>query len=413
MSEIVVKKSHARLWFWICVSEFILLVILLMKYTDVSLVLNAPDASAGPQPGERYYLGQPGPWGTPEYTRINIEPPDDFIPPSDNVFPTTTWFFEGYDTRKLADFLGSCDLTPAQRTVVLNPANWLQDTNGLVVVPGVRTVLDLSPAARTKIYAVLAQNERNDFQCWPYTYRNGGFDDWFRNSGVSAPTTELVHRLVYPRGNALCFSDLPEVFTVVTNLPERHRLMKTLSRNASFLMKLQISTNTDVAKLVNYWAQDGRAKDIQPLLESLAEVPGGASLDIMHLLPPFARKRLNAYPVPPTDPNQPSPDCYWTALNFFNEPPDDRYYDDAIWRKELDTNYTIVDKPTYGDLVFLVHPDGVPVHCAVYLADNVVFTKNGYSFRQPWILMKLDDMLARYPATEPIKPVYFHAKARQ
>jgi len=38
-----------------------------------------------------------------------------------------------------------------------------------------------------------------------------------------------------------------------------------------------------------------------------------------------------------------------------------------------------------------------------YLADDVVFTKNGGEYMQPWVLMKIADMLAYYNATAPAR----------
>jgi len=37
------------------------------------------------------------------------------------------------------------------------------------------------------------------------------------------------------------------------------------------------------------------------------------------------------------------------------------------------------------------------VHSAVFVADNTVFTKNGGGPREPWLLMRLEDMAAAYP----------------
>lgn len=357
---------------------------------------------------ELVFQGQPGPWGELEYTRINIQLPDNFAQLEPRALTPTRWYFPGYNAARLNELFAACGLTDQQRKELADPTIWEQSAEGIIVTPPAATILGLTASARTQLYAVLAEDGRNDFQRWPYVFRLGGFDDWFHRSGLPDATTALIRRLVYSRGTSLCFSDLPEVLPLITNAVERQQLMKTLSLNASLMMRLWVTPETDLNGLTNYWFGRGRAKDVAPLVESLAKAPGGLRLDVIHLFPPFARKLLNTYPTPPATADQPAPDCYWTAFNFFNDPPDDRYYDDAIWRKELVDLYTQVNQPTYGDLVFLVQPDGKPIHCSVYIADDVVFTKNGVSFRQPWILMKMADMLARYPVTFPVRVVYFH-----
>jgi hypothetical protein len=152
-------------------------------------------------------------------------------------------------------------------------------------------------------------------------------------------------------------------------------------------------------------------KDIGPLFDSLTKVRNSVTIDVLHLLPPFARKRVNSYPAPLAAGQRP-PDCYWSAFNFFNDPPDDRYFDDQVWREELQKEFQFVEQPTFGDLVFLTRPDGVPIHCAVFIADDVVFTKNGANLRQPWKLMKMEDMLARYPEDFPLRVAFFHSAKR-
>jgi hypothetical protein len=49
-------------------------------------------------------------------------------------------------------------------------------------------------------------------------------------------------------------------------------------------------------------------------------------------------------------------------------------------------------------------------HSAVFLADDLVFTKNGDNYRQPWMIMHIPDLLATYPATPPMHPVYLRPK---
>ena len=55
-------------------------------------------------------------------------------------------------------------------------------------------------------------------------------------------------------------------------------------------------------------------------------------------------------------------------------------------------------EPQYGDVVFISRPDNIAVHSAIYLADNVVFTKNSGHYNQPWMLMTLDELVAEYGA---------------
>jgi uncharacterized protein YfaT (DUF1175 family) len=98
---------------------------------------------------------------------------------------------------------------------------------------------------------------------------------------------------------------------------------------------------------------------------------------------------------------------------FFNNPPDDRYHDSDVWGDALEQNYTKVRQASFGDLIVFYRPDGVPIHMVVYIADDVVFTKEGSSSWHPWTLMKWDDLMAHY--TLDYLPVYiiFHARERK
>jgi hypothetical protein len=403
----------------LCVIQFALLIAITLKEWGPSHSSEQQPGTAGHasaktafsgQNREPFFQGHPGPWGHLEYARINIEPPDEFISPDGQVPEKERWFFAGYTRTKLLALFNTSGLTPPQRSELLNNAPWQEDTNGIFVTPGDKLILDMSPEARTQIYSVLAESPQNDFQFWPCVFRNGGINDWFQDSGLSDTTLALVKRLVYRRGSALCFSDVPEVTSRISSVVERRRLEKTLSRNSTILMKLRVGPSTDVQALMAYWVKDGRHKDIEPLLTSLTMVPGGMTIDVVHLLPPFARKHLNTYPDP--SPSDHAPDCYWSAMNFFNDPPDDRYYDDAAWRAELQRDYSVVTNATYGDLVFLLRPDSSPIHAAVYIADDVVFTKNGANYRQPWMLVKMEDLMARYIQPFPVQVAIFHSNKR-
>jgi hypothetical protein len=50
--------------------------------------------------------------------------------------------------------------------------------------------------------------------------------------------------------------------------------------------------------------------------------------------------------------------------------------------------------------------------CPVFIADDVVFTKNGANLQQPWKLMKMEDLLARYPEDYPLRVAMFRLKVQ-
>lgn len=395
-----------------CAVQFVLLIVLAGMWKGNYQPVPAREArSYSAMNSEPFFLGRPGPWGELEYARINIEPPDEFIQvDGQHVFAKTAWFFPNYSRAQLTAFFNSCDLQAEQRDELLNPASWADETNGIVVTPSKKVILGLDPKARARIYSTLAESTRNSFQCYPYTYRTTGFDDWFGNSGLSETTLGWLKRLVYQRGHSLCFSDVPELFDQIPTLAEQGQLVKTLLRNSTLLMRLHIEPDTDVAGLTAYWSKGKRAKDIRPLLESLTKVKGGISVDVSQVLPPFARKHLNTYTSPETYAGKAVPDCYWSSMNFFNDPPDDRFFDEAYRVRFISDNYTPVTEPTFGDLVLLLRPDNITIHAAIYIADDVVFTKNGANYRQPWVFMKTDDLLSRYPENYSIRLVFLRSK---
>jgi hypothetical protein len=409
----ILSSLPGRLLLGVCILQFVLLAKLGWGFwrPGKPLLPTISRTSTGNDAGQPIYRSRPGPWGELEYARINLEPPDEFVPMEDGgEFEKARWFFEGHTRAQLTNLFTQSGLSAPQRAALLNPAAWLEETNGITVVPGDEIVLGLSRQARTQIYSVLGESTRNSPQCWPFRFRRGGFDDWFDQSGFSESTLTLVKGLIYERGATWCFSDVMEALSKIPSASERRQLVKTLAANSSLLMKLRIRPDSDVRALTAYWGRGLHVKDLEPLFRSLTKVRGGITIDVAQLLPPMARKRLNSYPIPSDAPSaNPLPNCFWTAMNFFNEPPDNRYCDPEVWKQELETNYGLVTEPALGDLLFVVQPDGRPIHAAVFIADDVVFTKNGESNQKPWLLMKWEDVMASYATDHPVQVLMFRS----
>lgn len=47
-------------------------------------------------------------------------------------------------------------------------------------------------------------------------------------------------------------------------------------------------------------------------------------------------------------------------------------------------------------MVLFSKPDGTIIHSSVYLADDIVFTKNGATALYPWMLASISDLVNQY-----------------
>jgi hypothetical protein len=51
------------------------------------------------------------------------------------------------------------------------------------------------------------------------------------------------------------------------------------------------------------------------------------------------------------------------------------------------------------------------IHSAVYIADDIMFTKNGRAYAQPWLLMRLKDVVTAYSFGKAPRLVYYRNNA--
>lgn len=355
------------------------------------------------------YKCRPGPWGDMEYSRIVIEPPDDFIP-AHYVAPPIRWNFPGYTAGQLEQLWRDAGLNDAQRRALQDPAILDRTAEGLAVRPGDELVRGLSPESRARLYNTLARLPGNPFQTEPFRFRAENADEWFKDCKLSADTVASVRSLCYRRGSALAFSDLGLVLPRLASAADRASLLKTLARKSTLLLKVRLGPGSDIDTIADYWSSGRRRKDVKPLLQSLARHPGGMPIDVVHLLPRFARSLLYTYPDPDT-PAENAADCHWTSMNFFKDPPEARFTDVAYLKSVLTGAYVQVrDAPTMGDLLMLTRADGEVIHSCTYIGDDIVFTKNGQSTSVPWTLTTIQDLQAFYPEDPPLQIRVFRLK---
>ena len=359
--------------------------------------------------GPRINLKTPEkPWGRVEYKSIPLEDSSEVFLDGSERLKKPKWIFENYSSRQLAELLDSCFLNDHQKAFVLDTNHWEALTNGFAISPPDELIRGLSKETRQCLYPALARSSpANYVQNYPFRFPPTDFDERIAESGLPAKKIELIRSLTYTNSGFLCLCvDEPLQGLFTTN--EFQMLVKTLYSIPSVCARLWVMPDSNIEALVKYWGRGGRAKAIRPLLESLARIPEGGSINISYFLPPFARLRLYTFPDPATDPMVAKEDCFFTALNFFNEQPDRQYLDNNNTRRALQTDYhPVKGNPMFGDLVTLLDPAGNAIHACVYLADDVVFTKNGANYLQPWVLIRIPDMMAYFPSEKSIYMTIF------
>jgi len=357
----------------------------------------APRAKAVPQ--DQTLRLNSGPWGRLEYVPIYLECPEEFLNVRSYEVADRRWFFKGYTAEKLEKFLASLSLNEEQRRELSNPGKWNVTPVGIYLDPSRELRLSLAPAARRQLYPVLSEFT-DIFK--PIAIPAESFAEHFEQSGLTPETIALVRQLCYPHGSRLFLSDVALVMDTLEEYADKIRLTKTLSRKHSLLLNLRVAPGDDLDALLRYWAKASSGKDVKPLLESISKVPGGARVSVLNLLPPQVRAQLNTFPLPSNDVVEYPRDCHWTSLNFFRDPPEPRFGDPKFASETLRKDYyPVVGDPAYGDIVCFFRPDGGIIHSAVFIADDVVYTKNGPHYIQPWMLMRLPELAERYTAVIP------------
>ncbi|MDB6109421.1 MAG: hypothetical protein JWR69_1171 [Pedosphaera sp.] len=347
------------------------------------------------------------PWGELKTFDVDLEQPEEYIAFEMDTNRVPKWVFDGMTPDKARSLMQSCGLASNQIERALSPEFVSVTSSNTTIKPDDELLLSLSPESRAKFYGQLAQISGNHYMQAPFFFPGQSFEGKFGNSKLDPEIVSTLRKLLYARGNDQCFSDYELLLRRVPTEPERLRLVKALSRQSAVLPRLRIRPDTDVDKVLGYWDRGLQVKNIRPLLESVKRLQHGGSVSLLYLLPPFVRERLYTFPSP-SKPGDPAMDCHWSTMNFFNETPDDRFANPSYTAPYITTNYYQVAKPTlYGDIILLLDKNDNAIHSGVYLADDIIFTKNGNNYSQPWKLMRTKDLLGMYAgAAVPRMAVY-------
>ncbi len=340
----------------------------------------------------------PGPWGELSYTPFSIAAPDEMLPVRMIEAGGTRWFFTGYTADAFVNLLESTSLTPDQQHQWLGPDVFTVRTDGIELTPTPDMVFGLTQDAREKFYRILAASTEND-QALNFIPKEE-VDGWFSSNGVSKETKAMFRQLCCERGEYLMFSGVAAVLSRLPTYEDKAHFAKALTQQRTLLLRLHITPESDIDALAKYWGVGCYHTDARTMLKSLTTIPQGTWMSIMMLLPDLPSSEIYDYPNITDNPlNGPvvNRDCAWTSLNFFNEVPNPAFGTMSGVLKEISANYIpVTGQPRYGDLILFARPDQYLVHAAIYIADDICFTKNGSTLMHPWMLSKIDEVTKHF-----------------
>jgi hypothetical protein len=355
-------------------------------------VASAPSVAPLEDPSDAFHAS--GPWGMLMVDTIYTEKPAHFIDVAPLLKSEEKWLFPGMDLGDVCQWMttNGFDEKAIEELVTAEPE---ENPQGLYLHPTQKWIAALEPSQRKKMHTLLAKNSINHFSQNPYLFSPDVLQEIRSNPIMQGEIGELFDKLIYPRGTAMCLSDVGCLLFHLKDPQQGPEWLKLLTRNKTLLLKLEIDNSSDIPALVNYWSGPYNLKDFQPLLESFKRENRTTRLDVIHLLPPVARQIAYTYPL--EDGVGERRDCHWTAINFFEESKNDKFLDLREIALELESHYVNVEKPEkFGDIIMFT-PDGNDVlHSCVYIAADLVFTKNGMGVHQPWTISSLQEVATIY-----------------
>ena len=361
------------------------------------IVSNAAPDSADRKPSrlvanEPVWDSNSGPWGNLEIHSLYIEAPNSMLEALPKPNSTPRWCFSLNEEPSLKVLFTKAKLPQEVQDRLLDPQRKLVQDDVLTLFPQLSDLLALTIEQRSIIYDELAKSELNEFHAFPVYVLGGDVADWLREARLTDEQKKIVTKLIWHRGNAVVFSDVSALLNYSHSDAEVLQVFKLMTRMRTLIVNIKLPPGIDWKPLAHYWTAEHRMLETQPMLVSASERDSVTTLDITHLLPSLPRHLIYSYPSFELASRGRMPDCHWTSLNFFNTQPKNYYLDTRIAATNLKEHYNIVDPPYhFGDVLCIQTGEGVS-HSCVYIADDIVYSKNGENAFRPWLFLWKKDV---------------------
>ena len=345
-----------------------------------------------------------GPWGVLHLNRIRLVQRDEMLKEL-VVHPGNIWSF-GHETWPAVDaFLNSLGLPAATRDTLADPTRRTIDLTygeNVIVVPDALR-LSIPPDVRAQLYRHMASVGSSPAHQLPFFVPDDRAIDAAR---LSPGTARRLRQLLFVHDSRHRLADFDLVLAFAKDEAERVALRRLMLSESSLTVELTRASLADRESVIAYWSRP-HSTSAQRWLRLFDRSPDMPAIDLAQILPALPRRLVNTYPDGESTPAEAN--CFWTALNFFRTQTYDALLPQfegnidpsaALALEELHRHYDRVDPPyRYGDVIAFSNrakDDAMLIHTAVYLAGDVVLTKNGWGGSSPFSLSVLPEFIETY-----------------
>ncbi|MFM9000485.1 MAG: hypothetical protein ACKORB_02505 [Opitutia bacterium] len=382
----------------------------LLSYASLLLAALAVAAEGASEAKEPTWKAKPGPWGDLEVHTVFLEAPDSLIAVSAKPNSTTRWTFEQMSEGAVRETLVTSGLSADLIEKLMSPTRRVANASAVTLYPTMEELVSLSVEVRSKLYLELARHAVNEFQRDPVFIVGQDLEDWLASSSLNAEQRDLFRKLTWRRGSATVFSDISALLSLARNQEEVQEVFRSVTRVRTLIVTLSLPVTVPRKEFLEYWS-GGRPESLRlPFLTAITHRRAEQKIDISNFLPSVMRQKIYTYPEIELGVKGRFPDCHWTSLNFFAPTPQDFLLDTRLAASYLLEKYEPVEAPyRFGDVLCFMD-SGEGLHTCVYVADDIVFTKNGDGVLAPWVFMQVADVDAVYRKSSTTKIQGFRLK---
>ena len=342
--------------------------------------------------------GDPGYWGDVSAHDISLRQPPGYVEASECDGTQPDWIFPRVRADEVVQRFVRAGVTDAERDAVRAATHC--DADGCYVRPPPLLLGGMAPPVRRAVMRLLGQQSENELYRFPFR-RGRRFEPWATLTWLRPEVRSMFARLSFTDNEDEVVADFPFACRELPDNNARLQFMEAVKMRYGVEASLRVDARTPIEPLVRWYGHRRDRATLRHILEAARE--RGTPLPLRDLLPPLPQARYNTFPTREEDPF----DCFWTALHFFSpvDTPDDPPGNDGMMRA-IRSNYrrVTIDDLRFGDILLFVDAAGGPVHSVNVLTPSLVYSKNGGSFRRPWVVQRLDDVRALYPNIADVQP---------